>query len=78
MNFSLINCEYSVGHTMALKQTTNLSSSESFIQFRITCDNGVTGCRFLQLRAGNHGLCIGYFHFCLFVGLFVCFVVDVL
>ena len=22
---------------------------------------------FLQLRAGNHELCIGYFHFCLFV-----------
>ena len=39
MNFNLINCEYSVCHTMALKQTTNLSSSESFVQFRITCDN---------------------------------------
>ena len=34
----------------------------------------VTGSRFLQLSAGYHGLCIGYFHFCLFV----CFVVDVL
>ena len=27
----------------------------------------VTGSRFLQLSAGNHGLCIGYFLFCLFV-----------
>ena len=34
----------------------------------------VTGSRFLQLSAGNHGLCIDYFHFCLFVR----FVVDVL
>ena len=30
-------------------------------------DNGVTGSRFLQLNAGNHGLCIGYSYFCLFV-----------
>ena len=34
----------------------------------------VTSSRFLQLSDGYHGLCIGYFHFCLFV----CFVVDVL
>ena len=34
----------------------------------------VTGSRFLQLSACYHGLCIGYFRFCLFV----CFVVDVL
>ena len=50
MNFSLINSEYSVGHTMALKQTTNLSSSESFIQFRITCDNFKTGHSLALLR----------------------------
>ena len=50
-----------------------LASIENKYMFYV--DNGVhvNGSRFLQVSAGNHGLCIGYFHFCLFV----CFVVDV-